>query len=117
MADKSDEENLHIPTNNQSENRSDEIIPAAYTDTITQNQETENTEGQETRSILRPTLFDGFLDTTGGVTQALQRSQYGVQEGALARKHFRHISAHGFGEGENHHEEYGDLKNAIRCHK
>ena len=44
MADRSDEENLHIPTNNQSENRSDEIIPTTDTDTITQNQEIENME-------------------------------------------------------------------------
>ena len=44
MADKSDEENLNIPTNNQSENRSDEIIPTTDTDTITQNQEIENME-------------------------------------------------------------------------
>ena len=44
MADKSDEENLNIPTNNQSENRSDEIIPTTDTETITQNQETENIE-------------------------------------------------------------------------
>ena len=44
MADKSDEENLNIPTNNQSENRSDEIIPTTDTDTITQDQEIENME-------------------------------------------------------------------------
>jgi hypothetical protein len=44
MADKSDEENLNIPTNNQSENRSNEIIPTTDTDTITQNQEIENME-------------------------------------------------------------------------
>ena len=44
MADKSDEENLNISTNNQSENRSDEIIPTTDTDPITQNQETENME-------------------------------------------------------------------------
>src|ERR1700688_3117384 len=44
MADKSDEENLNIPTNSQSENRSDEIIPTTDTDTITQNQEIENME-------------------------------------------------------------------------
>jgi hypothetical protein len=44
MADKSDENNLNIPTNNQSENRSDEIISTTDTDTITQNQEIENME-------------------------------------------------------------------------
>ena len=44
MADKPDEENLHIPTNNQSEDRLDEIIPITDTDTVTQNQETENME-------------------------------------------------------------------------
>ena len=44
MADKPDEENLHIPTNNQSEDRLDEIIPITDTDTVTQNQEIENME-------------------------------------------------------------------------
>src|ERR1700748_3521227 len=44
MSDKSDEENLHIPANNQSEDRSDEIMPITDTDTISQNQETENME-------------------------------------------------------------------------
>src|SRR4051794_4635758 len=44
MADNSDEENLNIPTNNQSENRSDEIIPTTDTDTISANQETEKME-------------------------------------------------------------------------
>jgi hypothetical protein len=44
MADKSDEENSHIPTNNQSEDRSDEMIPTTDTDTVTQNQEIENME-------------------------------------------------------------------------
>src|SRR5277367_3916887 len=44
MADKADEENLNIPTTNQSENRSDEIIPTTDTDTITQDQGIENME-------------------------------------------------------------------------
>jgi hypothetical protein len=44
MAEKSDGENLHIPTNNQSENRLDEMIPTTATDTIVQNQESENME-------------------------------------------------------------------------
>jgi len=44
MADESDEENLNIPTNNQSENRSDEIIPTTDTDYVTRNQEIENME-------------------------------------------------------------------------
>jgi hypothetical protein len=44
MADKSDEENLNIPTNNQSENRPDEMIPTTVTDSVTQNQEIEKME-------------------------------------------------------------------------
>lgn len=44
MADNTDEENLNIPTENQSENSPDEINPTADSETITQNQETENME-------------------------------------------------------------------------
>ena len=44
MADNTGEEHLDNPTNNQSENRSDEITPVKDTETITQNQETENME-------------------------------------------------------------------------
>ena len=44
MADNTDEEHLDIPTNIQSENLSDVITPTTDTETITQNQETENME-------------------------------------------------------------------------
>ena len=44
MADNTGEEHLDNPTNNQSENRSDEITPVKDTETITQNKETENME-------------------------------------------------------------------------
>src|SRR5450432_3796500 len=44
MADNTDEEHLDIPPNIKSENLSDEITPTADTETITQNQETENME-------------------------------------------------------------------------
>lgn len=44
MADDLDEKPLHTPTNIQSENLSDEITPTKDTETITQNQETENME-------------------------------------------------------------------------
>ena len=44
MADNSDDEHLDIPTNNQSENPSDDITPTKDTETITQIQETENME-------------------------------------------------------------------------
>jgi len=44
MADKSDEENVNIPADNQPENGSEEMTPVSDTDTITQNQEIENME-------------------------------------------------------------------------
>ena len=44
MADNTDEEHSDNPTNTQSENPPDEIIPTTDTETITQNQETENME-------------------------------------------------------------------------
>jgi len=44
MADNTDEEHLDNPINNQSENPPEEITPTADTETITQNQETENME-------------------------------------------------------------------------
>ncbi len=44
MAENTDEEHLENPTTIQSENPADEIIPANDTDTINQNQETENME-------------------------------------------------------------------------
>jgi hypothetical protein len=44
MAENKDEEHLDNPTNNQSENPSDNITPTKDIETITQNQETENME-------------------------------------------------------------------------
>ena len=44
MADNTDEGHIDNPTENQLENPSDEIIPTTGTETITQNQETENME-------------------------------------------------------------------------
>ena len=44
MADNTSEENLNTPTENQSENQADEIIPSADAETIKLNQETENME-------------------------------------------------------------------------
>lgn len=44
MADHTDEEHSDKPTNTQSENPSDEIIPTIDTETIIPNQETENME-------------------------------------------------------------------------
>ena len=44
MADITDEEHLENPTNNQSENASDEITPTAHMEAINPNQETENME-------------------------------------------------------------------------
>lgn len=44
MSDNTNEEYLENPTNTQSENPSDEIIPAIDTETITPNQESENME-------------------------------------------------------------------------
>jgi hypothetical protein len=44
MADNTDEEHLENPINDQSENPPDEIIPAADTETINPNQESENME-------------------------------------------------------------------------
>ena len=44
MADKTDEEHLDNPINNQSEDLPDEIIPNTDTETINPNQETENME-------------------------------------------------------------------------
>jgi hypothetical protein len=44
MADKTDEEHLDNPINNQSENPSDEIIHTTDTETINPNQESENME-------------------------------------------------------------------------
>jgi|688.fasta_scaffold517075_1 hypothetical protein len=44
MAENKDEEHLDNPTNNQSENPSDNITPTKNIETITQNQETENME-------------------------------------------------------------------------
>lgn len=44
MAENTDEEHLDNPTNNQSENPSDNITPTKDIETITQNQETENME-------------------------------------------------------------------------
>ena len=44
MADNTDEEHLDNPTNTQSENPSDEIIPTKDTEIINPNQETENME-------------------------------------------------------------------------
>ena len=44
MAEITDEEHLENPTNNQSENASDEITPTAHTEAINPNQETENME-------------------------------------------------------------------------
>ncbi len=44
MADNSDEEHLDNPTNNQSENLSDDITPTKDTETINQNQDSENME-------------------------------------------------------------------------
>src|SRR5882672_9316983 len=44
MADNTDEEHLDKPTNTQSENPSDEIIPTKVTQPIKPNQETENME-------------------------------------------------------------------------
>ena len=44
MAENTDEELLNNQTNTQSENPSDDITPTKDTDTITQNQETENME-------------------------------------------------------------------------
>ena len=44
MADNTKEEHLDNPTDNQSENPPDVITPTVDTETITQNQETENME-------------------------------------------------------------------------
>src|SRR5580698_4300651 len=44
MGDNTDEEHLDNPINIQSENSPDEIIPAASTETVNPNQETENME-------------------------------------------------------------------------
>jgi len=44
MVDNTDEEHLDNPANTQSENLSDKIPPTKDTETITQNQETENME-------------------------------------------------------------------------
>ena len=44
MADNTDEEHLDNPTNNQSENPPDKIIPTNDTESINPNQETENME-------------------------------------------------------------------------
>jgi hypothetical protein len=44
MADNTDEEHLDIPSNTQSENSADEIIPTTDTETINLNQEIENME-------------------------------------------------------------------------
>src|SRR5664279_2153560 len=44
MGDNTAEEHLDYPTNTQSENASEEIIPTTNTDTINPNQETENME-------------------------------------------------------------------------
>ena len=44
MADNTDEEHIDNPTNNQSGNIPDEIIPTTDTETINPNQETENME-------------------------------------------------------------------------
>jgi len=62
MADKSDEENLNIPTNNQSENRSDEIIPTTDTDSITQNQEIENMEVHHHPKVEKKNFKEYFLE-------------------------------------------------------
>jgi hypothetical protein len=62
MADKSDEENLNIPTNNQSENRSDEIIPTTDTDSITQNQEIENMEVHHHPHVEKKNFKEYFLE-------------------------------------------------------
>ena len=62
MADKSDEENLNIPTNNQSENRSDEIIPTTDTGTITQNQEIENMEVHHHPKVEKKNFKEYFLE-------------------------------------------------------
>ncbi len=61
MADKSDEENLNIPTNNQSENPSDEILPTTDTDTITQNQEIENMEVHHHPHVEKKNFKEYFL--------------------------------------------------------
>src|SRR5215217_2135377 len=44
MADTTDEEHLNIPTNNQSETHSNQIIPAQDAETINQNHQPENME-------------------------------------------------------------------------
>jgi hypothetical protein len=62
MADKSGEENLNIPTNNQSENRSDEIIPTTDTDSITQNQEIENMEVHHHPHVEKKNFKEYFLE-------------------------------------------------------
>ena len=56
-------------------------------------QEAEDTEAQQRRSVVRPTLFDVFLDSGELVGEHLEPSQNRMQEGALTFEYLRHVGA------------------------
>ena len=68
-------------------------------------QEAENAEAQQRRRVLRPALLDVLADAGDFVGQHFQPAQHGMQEGALALEHLRHVSAQRLGADQDEREE------------
>ncbi len=72
-------------------------------------QETENAEGQQRGSVLRPTLLDVLANAGDLVGQHFQPAQHRMQKGAASLEHVRHEGAQRLYTHQDQREKEQDL--------
>ncbi len=73
-------------------------------------QEAENAEGQQRRSVLRPALLDILANAGDLIGQHFQPAQHGMQKGAPSLEHIRHEGAQRLYTHQDQREEQRDLQ-------